>query len=160
MHDEPIKILLVDDDDVDVRVVLRAFKKQRIGNPVTVAHDGNEALKRLRGSDGQPAMTGPLLVLLDLNMPGMNGHEFLQEIRNDSRLAKTLVFVLTTSNDERDRCAAYEKNIAGYLVKSQAGQDLMNHIPLLEQFMLSVRFPAIEEEQAAALNLESTHTSA
>ena len=151
MSDQAIKILLVDDDDVDVRVVMRAFEKQRICNPVTVAHNGIEALARLRGTDGQPAMTGPLLVLLDLNMPGMGGHEFLQEIRSDARLAKTLVFVLTTSNDDRDRCAAYEKNIAGYLVKSQAGKDLMHHIPLLEQFMLSVRFPSHEDQ-----NVESS----
>ena len=156
MPDEPIKILLVDDDDVDIRVVQRAFKKQRIGNPVTVAHNGVAALARLRGTDGQPAMTGPLLVLLDLNMPMMGGHEFLSEIRNDPRLAKTLVFVLTTSNDERDRCAAYEKNIAGYLVKSEAGRDLMNHIPLLEHFMLSVRFPASEDQPSNASDSEAS----
>ena len=141
MPDQPITILLVDDDDVDVRVVLRAFEKQRISNPVVVAHDGIEALAKLRGEDGSSALSGPILVLLDLNMPRMNGHEFLTELRSDPRLSQLLVFVLTTSNDQTDRAAAYEKNVAGYLLKSKAGQDLMAHVPLLQHFMLSVNFP-------------------
>jgi CheY-like chemotaxis protein len=149
VSDQPINILLVDDDDVDIRVVIRALKKQKLGNPVFVAHDGAAALAHLRGEDGKPGLTGPVLVLLDLNMPRMNGHEFLSEIRSDPKLAKTIVFVLTTSNDERDRCAAYERNVAGYLVKSKAGRDLMNHIPLLEQFLLSVRFPSQENPSRA-----------
>ena len=153
MSNQPITILLVDDDDVDVRVVLRAFKKQRISNPVVVAHDGIEALARLRGDDGLPALSGPILVLLDLNMPRMNGHEFLTELRADSRLSKLLVFVLTTSNDQMDRTAAYEKNVAGYLLKSKAGQDLMAHVPLLQHFMLSVNFPC--DSEATSLNTAS-----
>jgi len=145
MSDTPITILLVEDDDVDVRVVLRAFEKERISNPVVVAHDGIEALARLRGQDGHPVISGPVLIVLDLNMPRMDGHEFLAEIRNDPKLAQLLVFVLTTSDDESDRQAAYSKNVAGYLVKSDAGRDLMKHIPLLQHFLLSVHFPSVDD---------------
>lgn len=150
MPNSQVTILLVDDDDVDVRVVRRAMERQRISNPIVVARDGLEGLARLRGEDGEPPLQGPILVLLDLNMPRMGGHEFLTELRADPRLARTLVFVLTTSDDDRDRAAAYDKHVAGYLVKSEAGRDLMNHVPLLERFLLSVEFPGDPDFDAPA----------
>ena len=64
-------------------------------------------------------MPKPLLILLDLNMPLMNGIQFLEQLRSDESLKDSIVFVLTTSNDERDKMAAYEYNVAGYLVKSR-----------------------------------------
>ena len=142
MSDKPVTVLLIDDDDVDIRVVERAFKQHKISNPIVVANDGVEGLARLRGEEGFERVKDPVLVLLDLNMPRMGGHEFLAELRSDPRLARTVVFILTTSSDERDRAAAYDRNVAGYLVKSEAGKDLMNHLPLLEHYMLSVHFPA------------------
>ena len=141
MSQNPITILLVDDDDVDVRIVKRALSREKINNPLVVARDGVEALELLRGDDAKPALEQPLLILLDLNMPRMGGLEFLQELRSDRRLAKSIVFVLTTSNDERDRHAAYSCNVAGYLLKSEAGRDLMNHFPLFERYLMSVQFP-------------------
>lgn len=141
MSNQPITVLLIDDDDVDVRVVQRAFKAQHISNPMVIARNGEEGLEKLRGTADCPALQQPLLVLLDLKMPRMNGLEFLEEIRNDPKLARTIVFVLTTSNDDQDRAAAYDKQIAGYLLKSEAGKDLMNHIPMLENFLLTVQFP-------------------
>ena len=141
MSKKPITILLVDDDDVDVRIVKRALSKEQINNPLVVARDGVEALEVLRGNDKNPALQHPLLILLDLNMPRMGGLEFLQELRSDRRLAKSIVFVLTTSNDQRDREAAYNSNVAGYLLKSEAGRNLMNHFPLFERYLMSVQFP-------------------
>src|SRR5437763_13518330 len=110
----PLHILLVEDDQVDVMNVRRAFEKNKILNPLYVAMNGSEALAMLR--DGR-VPRDRRLVLLDLNMPGMNGIEFLRELRADPDLKLTPVVVLTTSNDERDKVHAYDFNVAGYLVK-------------------------------------------
>ena len=115
MDDRSLNILLVDDDEVDVMTVQRAFAKANIANKVFVACDGIEALAMLRDGDGIP--TDRRLVLLDLNMPRMNGIEFLREVRRDPVLQSLTVVVLTTSNEDRDRVEAYQLNVAGYLVK-------------------------------------------
>ncbi|MBW3534046.1 MAG: response regulator, partial [Gemmatimonadetes bacterium] len=111
---KPLNILLVEDDQVDVMNVQRAFKKSRITNPLWVAENGIEALENLRGGK---IPLHRLLVLLDLNMPKMNGIEFLRELRPDHELVSTAVVVLTTSNDDRDRVEAYNLNVAGYILK-------------------------------------------
>jgi CheY-like chemotaxis protein len=114
MDDVALNILLVDDDEVDVMTVKRAFSRANITNKVYVATDGIEALSMLR-SDGIPPARR--LVLLDLNMPRMSGIELLREIRADPALHAITVVVLTTSNEDRDRVEAYQLNVAGYLLK-------------------------------------------
>jgi CheY-like chemotaxis protein len=114
MDDHALNILLVDDDEVDVMTVKRAFSRANITNKLYVATDGIEALSQLRG-DGIPAARR--LVLLDLNMPRMSGIEVLREIRADPALRAITVVVLTTSNEDRDRVEAYQLNVAGYLLK-------------------------------------------
>lgn len=114
MDDRALNILLVDDDEVDVMTVKRAFEKANITNPMFIATNGIEALEILRG----PNMpTTRRLVMLDLNMPKMNGIEFLRELRKDPDLSHTTVVVLTTSNEDRDRVDAYRLNVSGYLLK-------------------------------------------
>ncbi len=112
-------ILLVEDDEVDVMNVKRAFKKNEISNPVYVASNGLEALAMLRGEQGDfPTSSDERrVILLDLNMPKMNGIEFLQELRQDPALRSLVVIVLTTSDQERDRVEAYKLNVAGYILK-------------------------------------------
>jgi CheY-like chemotaxis protein len=114
-----LNILLVEDDEVDVMTVRRAFKKGNIANPLYIAGNGIEALALLRGNPGEPSLIPPerRLILLDLNMPKMNGLEFLQQLRADPDLAHIPVVVLTTSNEERDRVEAYQLNVAGYMLK-------------------------------------------
>jgi CheY-like chemotaxis protein len=114
-----LNILLVEDDEVDVMTVQRAFKKGNINNPLYIAGNGIEALAMLRGQPGlAPAMPAERrIVLLDLNMPKMNGLEFLQELRADPTIRQTPVVVLTTSNEEQDRVQAYDLNVAGYILK-------------------------------------------
>jgi CheY-like chemotaxis protein len=112
--DRLLNILLVEDDEVDVLNVRRAFQKNNIANPLFVASNGLEALEQLRGN---MIPRERRIVLLDLNMPKMNGIEFLRELRQDPELKLTPVVVLTTSNDERDRIEAYNLNVAGYLLK-------------------------------------------
>jgi CheY-like chemotaxis protein len=112
--DRALNILLVDDDEVDVMTVKRAFSKANITNRLFVASNGVEALELLRGESIPQSRR---LILLDLNMPRMNGLEFLREVRNDPALAALTVVVLTTSNEDRDRVDAFKLNVAGYLLK-------------------------------------------
>ncbi len=142
MTQAALTILLVDDDKVDAMVVRRSFRDLKIANPIVVAHDGIEALERLRGENGFEPIPLPRLVLLDLNMPRMGGLEFLAEIRSDPELCSTIVFVMTTSADEEDRTRAYRKNIAGYVLKHRPGQSFLDSIGMLEHYWRVVGFPA------------------
>jgi CheY-like chemotaxis protein len=112
-----LHILLVDDDDIDVMNVQRAFRKNNIVNPLYVAHNGIEALELLRAEGPDAIPKERRLILLDLNMPRMNGLEFLRELRSDPELRAATVIVLTTSDDERDKVEAFNLNVAGYIVK-------------------------------------------
>jgi len=141
MNYRDVNILLVDDDRVDVMAIKAALEDSKIANPVYVAHDGVRALEMLRGEGNGEKVRYPFLILLDLNMPRMNGIEFLKAIRADDELQDSIVFVLTTSNDDRDKVAAYKHNIAGYLVKSHVGQDFIDLIRLLKDFKIAVQFP-------------------
>lgn len=122
LQTKPVTVLVVDDDDVDVMGVTRALKRLKITNPLVRARNGLEALALLR-TEG--AVERPYLILLDLNMPRMNGIEMLAELRADSALANAVVFVLTTSDDDQDKVAAYANHIAGYIVKKHIGDGLM-----------------------------------
>lgn len=109
-----LNILLVEDDEVDVLNVKRAFEKNRIMNPLFVASNGIEALEMLRTAKVPQSKR---LVLLDLNLPRMNGIEFLREMRGDPELGAIPVVVLTTSDAEKDKIEAFKLNVGGYLVK-------------------------------------------
>jgi len=113
-----LTILHVEDDQVDRMVIQRVIKKLGITDQITQATNGEEALQILRGSLST-STTGdlPHLVLLDINMPKMNGLEFLKELRADPQLRHISVFMMTTSNDDSDRTEAYRYNVAGYIVK-------------------------------------------
>ena len=146
VSDHTVTILLVEDDQVDAEAIRRAFAKARIANPLTVVEDGMAALEALRGEAGRTPVRRPYLVLLDLNMPRMNGIEFLQELRNDSELHDSVVFVLTTSEDDRDKVAAYDQHVAGYMVKSKAGDEFMQLIGLLDHYWCVVEMPPPKSE--------------
>ncbi|MEZ4674745.1 MAG: response regulator [Caldilineaceae bacterium] len=133
-------ILLVEDDDVDAEAIVRAFRKQQITNPFTIVKNGVEALELLRGQ-GIEQLQRPYIILLDINMPQMNGLEFLEELRRDDKLRHSIVFVLTTSNRDEDKLAAYDKQIVGYLLKSNAGKDFLHIIALLDSYCRTVEFP-------------------
>lgn len=117
-----LNILLVEDDEVDVMTVQRAFQKGNITDPLYIAGNGLEALKMLRGELGKPPSipSNRRIILLDLNMPKMNGLEFLRELRADPMIRQIPVVVLTTSNEEQDRIQAYSLNVAGYIIKPVA----------------------------------------
>ena len=141
MDPKMLHILLVDDDDVDVMNVQRAFKRNNILNPLYVASDGLEALATLRG-EGREKMPGDRrLILLDLNMPRMNGLEFLRELREDPDLRHLTVVVLTTSDDERDKIEAYNLNVAGYLLKPVTFQNFIDLMTALNKYWQLVELP-------------------
>lgn len=115
MKEKKISFLLVEDDEVDIMNVKRAFEKNKIANPLHISRDGLEALEILKK---KPKIENyPNVVLLDLRMPKMDGIEFLKNIRADSELKKLIIIVLTTSDDDRDVVSAYDFNVAGYIIK-------------------------------------------
>ena len=117
MDERRLNILLVEDDELDVMNVERAFRKNNVVNPLYVAGNGVEALEMLRGQRQPTVPPERRLILLDLNMPKMGGIEFLKELRADPQLHATTVVVLTTSDEERDKVKAYDLNVAGYILK-------------------------------------------
>lgn len=125
-----VTLLLVEDDDVDAMAVERSFSKCHIGNPLIRATDGLDALHKLRNGE----IPRPFVVLLDLQMPRMNGLEFLEIVRSDSKLEDLVIFVLTTSKAEEDMTAAYRNHIAGYFVKEESGRGFLNVIQLLDDY--------------------------
>ncbi|HLL23647.1 MAG TPA: response regulator [Kofleriaceae bacterium] len=133
-----MNILLVDDDEVDVMTVRRAFQKANITNRLFVASNGVEALELLRGGT-IPAHRR--LILLDLNMPKMNGLEFLREVRNDPALAGLTVVVLTTSNEDRDRVDAFQLNVAGYLLKPVTFHTFADVMATLNKYWTLMEMP-------------------
>lgn len=141
-HGAEINILLIEDDEIDVRAVKRAFQEQKIANPIHVAADGVDALALLRGNGGRERLPRPCLILLDLKLPRMNGIQFLRELRADPALRDNIVFVLTGSEAEEDKVAAYENHVAGYLLKSNVGGEFMNAVRMIGYFVGSVQFPS------------------
>jgi CheY-like chemotaxis protein len=130
-----VTILLVEDDDVDVKALKWAFDKLKIANPVQVARDGVEAWELLQ------ALPRPFLVITDINMPRMNGIELVRKIRESKELRDSIVFVLTTSNDEQDKIDAYDLNVAGYMLKTDMGTSFMRAIELIENYWKVVELP-------------------
>lgn len=117
----PVNILVVDDDEVDIMAVKRTLSRARTGNAIWVAGDGIEALDLLRGSE----IPRPRIILLDLNMPRMNGIAFLQELRQDPNLSEESVIVMTTSSAKEDRSAAVALGVQKYLVKEKVHDELI-----------------------------------
>lgn len=130
-----INILHVEDDAVDAMVMERALKKCDLNHSLYKATNGIEALDMLRGTNGkQKIEPRPKIILLDLNMPKMNGIEFLHALRSDSFLKSISVFVMTTSNDEKDRTDAYDLNVAGYMIKPLSLENYTSVISTLTEF--------------------------
>ncbi len=138
MSERVLNILLVEDDEVDVMNVRRAFERNNVSNPLFVAGNGIEALEILRNGT---VPSERRLILLDLNMPRMNGIEFLQELRSDPDLAATPVVVLTTSNDDQDKIDAYNLNVAGYILKPVTFSSFCERMTALNKYWTLVEMP-------------------
>jgi CheY-like chemotaxis protein len=125
-----VNILLVEDDEVDVMNVKRAFSKNNIQNPIFIANNGVEALEMLNDK----MIPLPRIIILDLNMPKMNGIEFLTIIRKDERFKHISVFVMTTSNEDSDKINAYNLNVAGYILKPLSFEKFLTSVATLKNF--------------------------
>jgi len=136
-----LNIVLVEDDDVAAESAMRGLARNGIGAPVVWAQDGEMALRVLRGAEPERHAPRPRVVLLDLNMPRMNGFEFLQHVRADPALHDEVVFVLTTSDTDADRVHAYHEHVAGYMVKDSVGPQFAKLAQLLQSYRLAVRLP-------------------
>ncbi len=142
MTEKMMNILLVEDDEVDVMNVQRAFKKNNITNPLFLASNGLEALSILRGSDKQINIPqARRIILLDLNMPKMNGIEFLRELRADEKLQSIPVIVLTTSNEDKDKVEAYKLNVAGYILKPVTFSNFVETVATMNKYWTLVEIP-------------------
>ena len=140
-HNEPVNILLVEDDSIDVKAFQRAMGKLKISNPVAVARDGVEGWEYLQKCVADGGKDTPSLVILDINMPRMNGLELLTKLRADKNLHHLIVFVLTTSNDEKDKFEAFNMNVAGYMLKSDMGNSFIRAVELIDSYWRVVEFP-------------------
>jgi CheY-like chemotaxis protein len=138
---QPFSILVIDDDDVAAEAVVRGLRKHELLCPIVLAEDGQIALEVLHGRHATRHIAKPYLALLDLNMPRMNGFEFLHALRADPEVRATLVFVLSTSGSDIDRARAYDENIAGYMVKARLGPQLKGLANFLRDYSSIVLLP-------------------
>lgn len=134
MKSENVPILLVEDNPIDVLGFRRAFEQSDLGNPIFHAEDGIAALEKLRGENGQERLSAPYVIILDLNMPRMNGLEFLDAIRQDSLLKGSVVFVLSTSETDEEINAVFERQVAGYFSKHETELNYENVLSVLEPY--------------------------
>ena len=138
MEKQQVNIFLVEDDELDVLNAKRAVRDSQRLRIVAVANDGVDALEALRAGLGTSER---LLILLDINMPRMNGIEFLRELRADNDLRHLSVVILSTSSDNRDREEAYSSNVAGYLVKPTSFRSFSESIQAIEDYWSRVELP-------------------
>jgi len=139
-ENRPPRVILIEDDDVDVEAIKRAFKRAGLKNRLVVCRDGADGMKTLRGMATREDKEEGMIVLLDINLPKMGGLELLSEVRKDPDLKGSVVFALSTSNAQTDRNGAYDLNVAGYLVKSRLGKDLNGLTNLLSDYSHFVEF--------------------
>lgn len=132
-----ISLLMIEDDDIDATAMKRALHKLKLLNPVYRARDGLEGIELLRAGE----IPSPYIILLDLNMPRMNGLEFLEELRSDPALTHSVVFVLTTSKSDEDILAAYREHVAGYLFKQRMDNDFLQVVGLLNHYWRIIELP-------------------
>jgi CheY-like chemotaxis protein len=132
-----VSLLMIEDDDIDATAMKRALHKLKLLNPIYRARDGLEGIELLRAGE----IPSPYIILLDLNMPRMNGLEFLEELRSDPALTHSVVFVLTTSKSDEDILAAYREHVAGYLFKQRMDNDFLQVVGLLNHYWRIIELP-------------------
>ncbi len=141
---EQARILLVDDDLVDCEAVLRAFKSHKVVNPITVVHDGVEALESLREEGsfaGAAAVSTPSLILMDLNMPRMGGLECLKKIKEDPKFCHIPVVIFTSSRVETDVVSSYRHGAASYIMKPVTFDKLLDTVRAFDLYWTLSELP-------------------
>jgi CheY-like chemotaxis protein len=149
MTDDVVTILLVDDDKFDTKAVRRSFQALRFDNPVVEARNGIQAMDLLRGENGHEMVRWPFVILLDLNMPGMDGFDFLEKLRNDPDFRRAPVFVISGSESAEDRTRAYNLNIVGFIRKHGPSRSFLKEVQMLQHYIQVTEFP---EQESATRN--------
>ena len=144
-------ILLVEDDYVDAMTVARAMRELNVGNSLVHVLNGEEALDYLRND----ANTRPCVILLDLNMPRMNGNEFLRTIKADQQLKSIPVVVLTTSKADQDKFECFDHSVAGYIVKPSDYASFVRAMRVLDLYWTLNALPT-DTDKTADIGLEQT----
>jgi CheY-like chemotaxis protein len=135
-------VLLVEDDAIDTMTVRRAFRDLKLSNPLAHATNGEEALDYLKNAENPK----PCVILLDLNMPRMNGVEFMKAVKADSSLKKIPIVVLTTSRDDRDIVESYKLSAAGYIVKPVDYKKFVEAIKTIDVYWTISELPQEQSE--------------
>ncbi|MFT5468275.1 MAG: CheY-like chemotaxis protein [Verrucomicrobiales bacterium] len=142
MDPKVTRYLVVEDDDDHAQLIARNLRGERAGNVLNRAHDGVEALAYLRKEPPFEDAPRPDVILLDLKMPKLDGHEVLKAIRADSNLASIPVIIITTSDAESDRSRAYEHHVNSYLVKPANFTDFRQMLHDLSRYWGTWNHPA------------------
>jgi len=140
-----ITILLVEDDDVDAATVVRGLSRAAIHNPLVRARDGIEAMDMLLGMNGKEKLPPPLILLVDIRMPRLDGLGLIRRIRTNQSLQRTIIFILTTSDNDKDRAAAYDAHVAGYIVKSSTPDQFHSLARMLDYYLAIVAPPPVSQ---------------
>ena len=135
---DPIEILLVDDDPLDVRLTTEQLSKSKVRNVVHAVGDGREALAYLRQEGEHTDAARPDVILLDLNMPVMTGHELLAELKDDPELRSIPVVVVTTSDEDEDIARSYDLQASAYVTKPIGLDELGRVVRAIEEFWFEV----------------------
>lgn len=138
MNLRPIEILLIDDDPVDVRLTTEQLAASKLRNRVAWAKDGIDALAYLRREGDYADVATPDLILLDLNMPRMDGHEFLAEVKNDEHLSSIPIVVVTTSDEDADIIESYRLHANAFVTKPIGLGEMGKVVRAIEGFWLEV----------------------
>ena len=140
-HRFHVHVVMIDDDEVDVEAVARLITKDVESFAFSAFRDGQEAQAAFCGEFGRRLLADAYLILLDLNMPRMNGFEFLEWLRSHADFRRSLVYVFTTSQALSDLERAYGSFVAGYLTKAHFGSGYMELLPFLNSLRSSISFP-------------------
>lgn len=144
MGKEPFVVLMAEDNEHDIVATKRAWKKHYIANPLYIVNDGEECLDFLRkkGKYAKPgAAPRPGILLLDINMPKMDGLSVLKEIRKDGDLRRLPVIILTTSKAEEDRIRGYDLGVNAYVVKPVGFENFSEAVRTISLFWQLVELP-------------------
>ena len=133
---QPMTLVVIEDDDVDAEALERAIRREGMEFPILRTTTAEAALALLKGERGMHPLTGDILFIVDLNLPGSDGHEFLRhlQLEKTERQCNPVALVLTTSEDPRDRELAFSQNVAGFVRKSVAGDTYREVIAVIRGF--------------------------
>jgi CheY-like chemotaxis protein len=135
-------ILLVDDEEADRMMFERIAASLKFDLPILTARDGAEALEVIREETvREDATRRPIVIVTDINMPGLSGHDLIDQLRSDPQHANAIIFVLTSSDLPYDKQRAYQNRVAGYMVKDTAGMTMQQGIRMLSHYCSAVTMP-------------------